>query len=302
MAGGVSGVLEDITAVQKFFKRDEQREFEKGVGDLSQLTLPDALAKAREADELGLDTPSILLDQIDYLQQSELQGQSRQAQREYEQEIWERGAAARDREVQQQRETNIAGLLDDMRPDIRQAAGQAASLRGMGQAEEGFAGDQQLAFGFMKQLQPTGPITDDDINRVSGDPSISASLRRALGSYVEGRVLTAKDRLALLKGSVNQYKQNRMASNAVLMPALKTAARFQVDAGELLDPSTFVMDDELGGYLQAFEQAASEGGGDVIVPPPGTGGATATPETIDGQRVYSIDEYMQMRAQQNATN
>ncbi len=283
MAQGVQGVLADIEAVRSLFRRGKQRDFEEEMGDLSQLSLSEALAKVREASAAGLETPDILRDQIDFLQAGELNRQNQQAAIDQEAAVFRRGATERDRQVKQQRFDNVNTLRDDIKSATDDAAIQASVVRGMAVAPNNFAGDQLRINAFARTIQPTGILTEEDIKRVAGDPSVGAQIRRSLSKVLEGNILTPEDRSILLNAAVVQYKQNRRATNSIIGPVLKVAAMFQVSPDELIDPNIFIMDEELATFGVAPVTPINE----VVTP--------AAPAQIEGQEVISMAEFMRRR-------
>lgn len=238
--------LDEADALQ-----ETQAQFHAGLQgqDLSQMGLSDVMDLVREQESIGL-SGGVLQDHMDYLQgeTSEVAAFDRGAAGR--QQAVQAALLAREREDAQRKEVRLGQLQDDVRGDVTQGLEMASAFRGAMTAPEGFAGDSIVVNAFARMLNPTGVLTDDDIGRVAGDPSIPAMIKRGLNKYLQGEPLSKEERDQLMRGMAGQYKENRAGMERLLSPTLRTAGRFGMDPLEIVPEGMYVTDEELAPLTQ----------------------------------------------------
>ena len=238
----------------------------------------------RESFGVPATVPRALMDE-----QIAIQGEQRREDlleaREQRVAIRAIGVANMQRDLQDMRrkEDRIGQLQDDIRPETRQIGTMAAAVRASFAAEAGFAGDGTVVNALARLFNPTGVLTDDDIRRVSGDPSISSTIARAIGRYLDGDLLTGPERKEIQRATASLYQQNRNSVSRTISPLLRTAEVMGINRDEIIDANVFIDDDELAPFLGVPADPAER-----------TTPLEPTPDRfIDGRRVIRIEELEQ---------
>ena len=240
-----------------------------------------AETEQREAFGVKATVPRALMDE-----QIAIEGEQRREDlaeaREQRVAIRAIGVANMQRDLQdlRRKEDRIGQLQDDIRPETRQIGTMAAAVRASFAAEPGFAGDGTVVNALARLFNPTGVLTDDDIRRVSGDPSISSTITRAIGKYLDGDLLTDPERKEIQRATASLYQQNRNSVGRTISPLLRTAEVMGINRDEIIDASVFIDDDELAPFLGVPADPAAR-----------TTPLEPTPDRfIDGRRVIRIEE------------
>jgi hypothetical protein len=180
----------------------------------------------------------------------------------------------------QERESRLQTVRNDLQPLVAPIITASGMMRSALNAPEGFAGDSVLVRTFARQLNPTGPLSDQDVAAVANDPSIPQQIGNAIARWSKGDKLTPEERSRIKQAAAQLYRGNRDAAMTMAGPVLNTSDRLGFPRGEIFDQSA-LLDDE---SLKPFES---------YVPPPAPGEPSAPkPITITPEIKAAYEEYL----------
>jgi hypothetical protein len=134
---------------------------------------------------------------------------------------------------------------------VRVMAERTALLRNAMQAPNDWTGDQTLVYGFARQLDDKGPLNDQTVAMVQGNPEIGATVQRILNTYLKGERLGETDRRLLQQAIAAKYRENRDAFGVRVMPFERAATRLRYPWQEIIAGAEGATDAELAPFLRS---------------------------------------------------
>ena len=262
---------------EKQRQRDLTRAAFPNEGDFTAADLPTLLERAYGLASEDVAVPNVLQDRIDELQGIGAEGRAEgRAAEQRERDALAAAAAAeqvRAQAIQEMQREQIAAIRDDLAVPLRNQAEATASIRNVIEAEPNFAGDAALTYGYARQLNPTGPLSETDVGAVANDPSIPSAIRRVITKQLNGQPLNETERAMIRHAAVSVYQNNQQSFEAISSPYRRTAEVLSLDWAQIVGDVN-ATPEELAPFLIAPPRPGTAPGApapQVVIPPAGTG-------------------------------